>query len=288
MKRYNPHGIKIEIGILLLAALVLFGIAWAIVTPDQVIGPDTTPAPVAVPAEIPTVQATPTPEPTPDINQTLYAAQEYQDWKYRNKFFNMTEWLTWRRDDVAGLKDMKVNTTIYGYRFESNFQEHSVSWGTGSWFTHVPRDGMKYLFVYACQYMEGSDPTWDPRMWGMGPDHFTVQVGDQLYSPLLNEVNPSEPIKELENTWDIGHRQTIAPYGYDDVSHTFRGTSKRNDASYLRMGRSNKWDGWILYEVPKDTRPEDVIILGRFDHLGGNAFWNLIPPSPGSVVSWHW
>jgi hypothetical protein len=218
--------------------------------------------------------------PAPAINETLLAIQteqDYQDFKYRNRLHNLTEWYSWRRDDVSGLKDMLVKTTIYGYRFEPNFQEHSVSWGTGSWFYHLPDTGMKYLFIYACMFMPGNSTRWDPRMWGMEADHFTVEVDGILYHPLLLEVDPREPILELENTWDVDHIHTIKPYGYDDLSYNRNGEQIRATSDYLRMGRSNKWDGWILYEVPANTRPEDVYVLGYFDNLGGDAFWSLLP-----------
>jgi hypothetical protein len=200
--------------------------------------------------------------------------ESYQDWKFRNRMFNLSEWLMWRRDDVSGEKDMVVLTTIYGYRFEPNYQEHSSSWGTNAWFTHVPSDGMKYLFVYVCMYMDGTTIERDPRMYAMGSDHFTVQVGNQFYYP-LKESDPKEPIKELEYVWDIDHVHTIKPYAYGDLTNTVSG-SKIYESTWLRMGRSNKMDGWLLYEVPANTRPEDISVLGRFDNLGGYAFWSLM------------
>jgi hypothetical protein len=237
--------------------------------------------------EVPKVQSSvtvitpaPIPRPTIPIDETILARvaeRDLREYKNKTRLHNLSEWYSWYREDVSGLKDMIVRTTIYGYRFEKIFQEHSTSWGTGAYFWHVPDPGMKYLFVYAAQFMDGDDPSMDPRMWGMEADHFTVQANGQIYKPLVNLVDPREPIRELENVWDIDHVHGIKPYGYDDLSYNRNNEQIRSESHWLRMGRSNKWDGWILYEVPETTRAEDVFVLGRFESLGGDAYWSLIP-----------
>jgi hypothetical protein len=229
----------------------------------------------------PAVSVTPNVTLTPMPTETVFPAytDSPADLKYRNHQYNLTEWLTWRRDDVSGLKDMIVHVTVYGYQEEPNFEEHLTSWGTDAWFEHVPNTGMKYMFVYVCMYMDpDNDPNHkDPRMWGMDASHYALQIGSQVYSPLTGEVDPKEPIKELENVWDIDHVHGIGPYGYSDLSiSTANGNSRIYPDYYLRMGRSNKWDGWLLFEIPAKTRPEDIAVLGNFDHLGGNAYWSLL------------
>jgi len=230
-----------------------------------------------VPVVTPEPPADPPPDPPGNMTEVFPVYREsFADWKYRNRQFDLGEWMTFRKDNVSGDKDLVVHTTVYAYRVEQRLEVHETAWGTSSYFYHFPDDGKEYLFVFVAMFMDGSSPDQDPRMWGMGKDHFTVQVGNALYQPATPDWNLYEDIQELEFVWDLDHVHAVGPYGYADRIPNEK-TIILDELTWLRMGRSNKWDGWILYQVPKWTDPRDLQILGRFDNLGGYAYWTVKP-----------
>jgi len=200
--------------------------------------------------------------------------ESYTDWKLRNRQYNVSEWHTWHLDNVSG-SDMTVHVTMYRYRFEPDFQAHSVSWGTDAYFRHAPDEGNTWLFIWVCMYMDGSGASEDTRIWGMGANHFCVRIGDKTYQPITNEIDLTQDIKEFKDTYDLGSVARTLPYGYFVLNQGGKETAIVQ--GWLHMGRSNAWDGWILYEVPKDTDPDTIIVLGGFDRLGGDAKWTFKP-----------
>ncbi len=220
-----------------------------------------TPAPTPAPTPLITVS------PTPQIYATL--DESYTDWKYRMNGHALGEEYTWRRDDVSGLKDMLVHVTTYGYRMEPNYRWWSVSWGRYFW--QVPADGMKYVFVYVNVWMDGDSPRWDPRMYGFDWQHFRLQVGDILYAPDTTYVSPNR-IKELEETWNRWNTTRIGPFGCLRLND--RGYESCIGEQYVRMGKENGLDGFILFEVPKESKPADMKMIGSYRGFG-SAWWEL-------------
>jgi len=119
--------------------------------------------------------------------------------------------------------------------------------------------------------MEGDNPSWDPRAYGYDWDHFAVQIGDKLYSPDESYVPPIR-IRELEETWDHFNVTRIGPFGclplYDG------GKESCAHEQWIRMGPENGLDGFILFEIPKETPAEDIRVLGTFRGFG-DAWWEL-------------
>ncbi len=220
-----------------------------------------TPTPTTAP---PTPKPTPTPVPTPVAIVT--ASNE----ELLELFGGYSEggWLSWHHANASGLKDMTVHVTVYGHRFETVYHWWSVSWA--QYFVEAPKVGNKFLFVYVNMWMEDQS---DPRMWGMEEDHFRVQVGQNLYAPDTGYAKELR-IKELEEVFDYQNKERIMPYGYLRVQPA--GREEAIQSYYLRAGRSNAWDGFILFQVPIETKAEDTKVLGRFDNLGGYAWWQLI------------
>lgn len=221
------------------------------------------------PAPTPTPTLTPAPTPTPIIQQPAVYVEPYDMWKYRTNGHNLSEWFTWRRDDVSGLKDLVMQVTIYRAVFIPNYRYWSVSWGQYFWQAAPP--GKKYLVIFPCMYMAGNDPSYDPRMYGMGQDHFYIQYHDQVLTPDPDYVPPNR-IKEFEEYWDLSGTVRVVPYGF--YRDNRGGEETARDLGYFYMGRSNAWDGYILYQVPREARMEEFKVLGRFDGFG-YAWWQL-------------
>jgi hypothetical protein len=43
---------------------------------------------------------------------------------------------------------------------------------------------------------------------------------------------------------------------------------------WLRMGKGNAVDGYVLFEVPKETMEEDLLLTGSFSRFG-TAYWKF-------------
>jgi hypothetical protein len=41
---------------------------------------------------------------------------------------------------------------------------------------------------------------------------------------------------------------------------------------YLKSGLSNSLDGYILYEIPKNAEPKDIIVTGKFYSFGQSSW----------------
>ena len=177
----------------------------------------------------------------------------------------------WHRENCSGLKDMDVNVTVYGYRILPGYQWWSVSWGR--YFYQAAWHGQKYLFVFVRMEMVGDSNDKDPRMYGMGQDHFYAQYGNDTYQP-DRDHELGVRIRQLENTATMNDDVFVYDYGYQRA-YTYNGTEFAQDLGYLRMGKSNAWDGYIIYSVPVEAAIEDLYILGRFDGFG-SAWWKLV------------
>lgn len=218
------------------------------------------PTPIPTPEPVPTL---PTPTPIPTLSES------YEDWKYRMNGHELGEEYSWRRDDVSGKKDMLVHASAYGYRIEPNYQWWSVDWGRYFW--QVPAEGMKYVFVYVNVWMDGNTTNWDPRMYGLDWNAWRLQVGDTLYAPDTSYVPPNR-VKELEETWTRWNTTRIGPFGCLRIND--RGYEYCLGEQWVRMGKENGLDGFVLFEVPESAKPEDMLMIGQF-HGFGSAWWQL-------------
>lgn len=256
-KYYSFHGIikeiTIVIGVVLLITAASATVYFGMFDPVTSQKPSATQEPVSVPA-IPTYEP---------------VIESVADQMFRTNGHYLGDVFTWRRDDVSGTKDMIVHAMIYGYRFEPNYQWWSVSWGR--YFIQVPEDGMKYAFVYAKVWMEGNSTNWDPRIYGFDTSHFKMQIGQTLYDVDPSYLPPLR-IKELEETWNGFNNTRIEPFGCLRINDA--GKESCIFGQWIRMGNENGQDGFMVFQVPAATRPEDITILGSFRGFG-DAWWQL-------------
>jgi hypothetical protein len=272
---YTRSGIIREIAILVGIILVI-----GIVSATLYFG--TVNREVPKPSEV--IVSEPVIEPVPTQQESIIeitdAAESPEDALFRLNGHHLGDSVSWTRENVSGFKDMNVVVTAYDYKFMDNYKWHSDSWNKD--FTQYPEPGKKYLFVFAHLYMEGSDPSKDSRYYiDSDPWHrWVVQVGRTVIFP-DEEYQKEHLIKELENTYAINpalqkrfHLATqVNPFGYNRI---FNGREWIvQSPEWLRMGDSNSWNGYILFQVPEDTKPEDVMILSQWDTFS-RPYW-VIP-----------
>jgi len=225
------------------------------------------PTPTPTPEPTPTPAPTPTPTPEPTLSPEQYLAM--------TGGLNMGEWLSWKRDNVTmgapgtDTKDMSVHVTVYGYRVFGSVNWRSLSWGTNAYFREGAGDGMKWLFVFVHSYSDEGMA----RMWGIQPDQFTVSINNQLYQN-TEDLLPAIRLREFDEIWNLNHVEGIKPYGYLRAYNS-EGMETVEALGFLKAGKSNAHDGYIIYKIPAETQPEDIQVIGTFQNLAESHYWQL-------------
>jgi hypothetical protein len=124
----------LSLGLVLIIALSLF--VWMVQPPPVVVPEGSYITPDGVVAPIPAGFAlvndtlirlpTPTPTPTPTPAPTMSEAQMMAT----TNGLHMGEWLSWKRENVSGYKDMSTHVTVYGWKMFGTVNWRSISWGS--------------------------------------------------------------------------------------------------------------------------------------------------------------
>lgn len=205
--------------------------------------------------------------PTPDGKR--YFAGEYQTGTrllYRP--------FTFTRENASGFKDLSVTTRIYDYKIFNKL--HVFNPTTYKYELIYPRSDTKFLFIFVNTYLNDIVGD-DSRFWSMDKKMFAAQIGNLLFYP--SEYTEHLRIKELEETFTYDNSIAVESYRqkrlYSASSEYRQSAGEYSDKlGWLRGGISNAIDGYILFEIPKDTKTEDILILGNF-YTFGNANWVL-------------
>jgi hypothetical protein len=239
------------------------------------------------------IMATPTPVPTPEPTEeseeeiieipVVTVTEDPETYMARTNGYHMREWHQWFRSNVQGIngegkKDLRTLTTVYAYRFVDSYHWWSISWGRN--FVVKPDDREdRFLFIFVNMYSDDINAD-DVRQYGMGCDHYSVQIDDRLY--FYDRVEyPERRIREFDNLYTFDHVETPGPYGYQIVQEPGSGVTSAHSREWLIGGRSNAWDGYCSYQIPREdnagnpVNETNIKIVGRFDNLGGTAWWKL-------------
>lgn len=217
---------------------------------------------------------TPSPEPTPfteDISQipyetlapipTLEIIEALPPEPWREGERDLGEPFSIHRDNVSGFKSLDLNITVYRYKILRHLTAWSISWGR---FIEVdPDPGYIYLAVFINVEMVGNNSSQDPRMWGFSEEVYRLQYGSIVITR-SQDYDPSWQIMEMDTVSDLNNVERVSAYGY----------RKDEPVYYLRMGRSNCWDGYLIYTVPETEPVSDMSLLGSFGGFG-SAWWRL-------------
>ena len=44
---------------------------------------------------------------------------------------------------------------------------------------------------------------------------------------------------------------------------------------FLKPGKSNAHDGYIVYKIPAETKPDEIQVIGTFQNLAESHYWQL-------------
>jgi hypothetical protein len=207
--------------------------------------------------------------PTPDGH--IYFASEYQ-----NGTRLLKRPFSFIRYDALMKQDMKVTTIVYDYQFFEKM--HWFNPTDYKYYESTPYsgEGYKYCLIFITVFMDDIIGD-DTRMWMFNRSYFGVYDGENMHysQPYEYQVR----FKELENkpTFDnTGYVQAFKQkrlYNADDYYVKTAGEYS-DEAYYLRGGISNAIDGYLIFEIPKDKTPEDLIVFADLSSFGFSR-WRL-------------
>jgi len=264
---------KDEIMESLISFVIVFGIILYFIASSGMIIFDKPEEKIAQPIQNVSMVTVFTPEPTitPEAIPTLNI--DYVD-PFTPGDRSLGQWYKFYRADVQGLKDLQIGIVAYRYRFLDRYTWWNPS--TGNYYTQRPEPGQRYFAVWIHEEMIGNSTKDDPGFWAFDDRAFGLQVKDRIMASEINEsFNPVVRIKEFDYYYDFYNTVTAPPFGYQ-VLYTGKnpesGGFLATKIGVLRMGPGNAHDGFIIYEIPKETQLTDISLIGEFGTFG-SARW---------------
>lgn len=260
-------------GLLVILVIILITSAGCVSMAKKMIGPKDRPIPVMINDSPVSDEIQKKPE-----LKNFYSIDPRDIDISRAGIHKLGEFYTWRRENVSGLKDMTVYVTVYRYKFLDGYTWHNDADNKFYWQSPGSYD-LKFLFIFAQIFMAGNDPSQDPRYYIGDPwKRFYVQWDNTTASPDTDYVK-SVQIQELEDVFNLNDDNRVQPFGYrweytQVAGNISDGGWKAITPEWLRMGRSNAWDGYVLFQVPKNLTAQDIRILSQWDTFG-SPWWIL-------------
>lgn len=220
------------------------------------------PEPTPVPTTIPTTEPTPEPVYAPDYSNCDAATNCY----------HVGEWHHMYIPEVQGDGiDLVLHATVYDWKIiDGPYHYHSVTQGTRAFADHYPYSGFKYLIVMVNVYSDT-----DANPYGFKRSDWVVQDRDRIYYYDW-DYDPTKWIWELQDRFSYDRSTAVQPYGYRIVQERITGIITAQELGQIYKGRSNAWDGFIIYEIPIEARPQDIKIGANFANIGGYSWWTLL------------
>jgi hypothetical protein len=208
--------------------------------------------------------------PTPDGH--IYFASEYQ-----NGTRLLQRPFSFIRYNALGTMDMKVTTIVYDYQ---TFEK--LHWFNPSTYKYVeatPANGDdKFCLIFIRVFMDDIAGE-DTRMWLFNRSSFAIYDENKTKMYVAKEYPYQLRFKELENkaTFDgvtvVQAFKSLREYTSGEEARGYAG-EYNDEQYYLRGGASNAIDGFLIYEIPKNSKPENLLVLAQL-HAFGNAQWKL-------------
>jgi hypothetical protein len=207
--------------------------------------------------------------PTPDGH--IYFASEYQ-----NGTRLLKRPYSFIRYNALGKQDMKVTTIVYDYKFFEKLHWYNPS--MGKYYEQLPTEGYKWCFIMIYVYMDDEIGD-DTRMWMFNRTFFSVydEKTNNLFT--AREYPYQLRYKELEETPTFDNAEYVQAFKqqrtYNNEEYAVHTAGEVSEEFYyLRGGKSNNIDGYLLFEIPKNSTENDLVVLGNFYTFGFSS-WRL-------------
>lgn len=173
-----------------------------------------------------------------------------------------------------GTKDLSIGIIAYRHKFMDRYTWYNAA--DANYYEQFPSAGKRFLAVWVHEEMMGDNATYDPSMWVFDESVFRVQYKGDLIAPETSH-KPWNRIKEFDGYYDYYDTTIAGPFAWD-IRYTGMnpetGGYNAFRRGWLRMGKGNAVDGYILYEVPAEAYESDLLLSGRFSTFG-DAYWRL-------------
>jgi len=254
------------IGIIL---LILFGLfLWSVI--PQKITPKTPIKNITPNVSTITIYETVFVTPTPDgIN---YFASEFE-----NGTRKMLRFFTIQDYNATGYQTLKISSTVYDYKVFNSI--HWFNYDDYRYYQLSPSNpDNEFLFVFYYAYMDNVGGS-DVRFYLPFNNMFSLLAGNNFYYP-NNDLPKYNRIQELENTYNYNDDSRVKPFGYiieytSDKDYAYQSGMKVIEDNYLMGGKSNAKDGWLMFEIPKNTDLKAVMFESQYGNMG-ESNWLLI------------
>ena len=206
----------------------------------------------------------------PTIDGKMYFASEYQ-----NGLRKINRPFSFRRDNTIGKMNTVVHSIVYDYKIFNSYKWFNPS--DYKYYTEKPlSDDNKFLFVFYNIYLDDIEGD-DTRFWITTEGQMKLIINGIAFTPV--NFPKQIRIKELENTYNLNDDNRVTAYNSMRVYNPSTQYSKTAGETFetfdvLKGGKSNAIDGYILFEVPKSTRDEDLIFAVNY-YSWGDAQWKL-------------
>jgi len=250
--------VKKHVLILLLSLSLCFSCGCSTRAPSEAPPVTETSSSVApTPAEIAETTIPITPVTTPSVSPEEYLRS--------TGGYYMNEWYNLSRVSKDEKTAIQVYITPYRYQFRDSYRY----WDTvaAKYLPVDPPDDSRFLFVFVNVWMDDSAGNVYP-IDGFDYTCFTLQDNGKLLQGSV-DLHQIYEFQTYSNLFKSGY---VVPFGYQWESNSITLKRQLKPLSRLEPGKGNSWDGFILYVVPKDTKPGDLKVVGNFEGLG-SAYW---------------
>jgi len=236
-----------------------------IIFPKKEVKVEEEPAAIIIIENITTILVTPTPD------GHIYFASEYQ-----NGTRLLKRPYSFIRYNALYRADMKVTTIVYDYKFFDKLHWFNPAQYKYQEMLPANQDS-KFCIIFIYIFMDDVVGD-DTRMWAFNRSYFAVYDGTNV---IENVPYPYQlRFKELEETSNFNGDSYIQAFKqtrvYNENEYAVKTAGEMSEETYyLRGGRSNAIDGYMIYEIPKTKTAEDLTVLANFASFG-NANWRFI------------
>jgi PKD repeat protein len=165
-----------------------------------------------------------------------------------------------------------IEASVYRYRYLDRYSWWDPNWG--KFFPEIPKDDdSRFLFIFISMENKGTRAQWIPS-----PDAISVYSPDGTNLTRRSYWNASY-YNEFENKTFRHEYPWVRELGVNDRDYEYIrefGYLGMQGGGFLWPGQSNAFQGYLVYEAPRNLTPGNTTVSIWFNNLSW-ASWSLQP-----------